>query len=87
VSKLGDERNECRQASKRFTYLAPTIGEIFSALFTRENNALAFQSDLTAAKFDKASFMQHIARESSLAHSFFSSTGIYPAHLKQIAHQ
>jgi hypothetical protein len=51
-------------------------------LFTRENNALAFQSDLTVAKFDKASFMQHIPRESSLAHSFFSSTGIYPAHLK-----
>jgi len=41
-------------------------------LFTRENNALAFQSDLTAAKFDKASFIQHVARESSLAHSFFS---------------
>jgi hypothetical protein len=32
-------------------------------LLTRENNALAFQSDLTAAKFDKASFMQHIAKE------------------------
>jgi len=62
--------------------LAPTIGEIFSALFTRENNALAFQSDLTAAKFDKASYMQHIARELSLAHSFFSSTGISLAHLR-----
>jgi hypothetical protein len=43
---------------------------------------MASQSDLTGAKFDKASFMHHIAGESSLAHSFFSSSGIYPAHLR-----
>jgi hypothetical protein len=63
------------------------MGKIFCALFKQENERLASQSDLTRAKFDKASFMQHIAQESSLAHSFFSSTGIYPAHLKQTAHQ
>jgi hypothetical protein len=31
---------------------------------------------LTEAGFDKASFIQHIGQESSLAHSFFSSSGI-----------
>ncbi|HEV2667156.1 MAG TPA: hypothetical protein VG324_19705 [Blastocatellia bacterium] len=30
-----------------------SIGEIFSALFTREHNALASQSDLTVAKVDE----------------------------------
>jgi hypothetical protein len=38
--------------------------------------------DLTRAGFDKASFIQHIDRESSLAHSFFSSSGINPVHLR-----
>jgi hypothetical protein len=67
------------QAGQRQMVLGAKRNE---CLLTRENNALAFQSGLTAAKFDKASIMQHIDRELSLAHSFFSSTGIYPAHLK-----
>jgi hypothetical protein len=61
------------------------MGEIFSALFYRKLNVLDSQSDLTGAKFDNASFIQHIACESSLAHSFFSSSGAFPAHLKQTA--
>jgi len=50
--------------------LLKNIGNLLIAVVGKRKSFLALQSDLTRAKFDKASFIHHSAGELSLAHSF-----------------